>query len=1008
MTHEYYKPFQQRNPTSAISSHTRIAPEDQKAAQERVAAKRAARKVEADPHTESVMEDLPQSLHSDPDVMVRTITDDSYGGASDMYSEHGRQMTWQEFVGGHPDMDDTTLSDILDHVTMGKDYTGTVEGGSIIVKPVNENASSGATGAGAIAGSGQTMGKKTTTKGSIFVGGRPIAENRLRKLWDRKDPDGIDPNNPYLSEKKKFDIEAAGKKWGKAMKTGDRKTAQKQADKVKNNLEEGVLKTIGDWVGTKLANFVYDMRQVKSPDGTGWRIFPKGGKFRPDTLGMLKNAARGYDCTMKIEQDGSVLLTKNPGYTGEKHNGGPMYEGIGDKVKQAVGNAKLVHGAYKAAKSGDIDSMPNMDMSKIDPKTTRAVPGIPNALDDLIGKGLWKLLGIAAKKEGNQYVFRGINGPIDQKIIDRAQGAVQALGMSLDVSEDGSEMRVSEGAPMGEGVMDWARNKAQNAINKNPTRRSVPGLNGGTDDFIGKIIFSMMGIKASRGQDGSYILQTKSGKPMSDGVLKQAQYAAPQLKMSFVVSPDRSKIVFKDRESVGENTVGPHAGREKNAMRSPTTPNKTMQQFVGEEGEGDEDDMMSEGRFVSWTKNHVFYEGRISAIYGNEIVVSLGQGGLDGILGLSKVRVDRATLEEARVQNYHSVFFKGDDGKYSHHFDADNLEDANSEMRGMRNQGEKPLRLVVPKSEANWHKRDVHDYVTKALERKKRKGMNEDDDLAIPSFLKRDGPKKTDAELKNLLNPSSDRAIHNPTDIDRKVGQLIADELGKKGIKVAVEYIPSYMTRATVKVTIDSTDSGDASTHGPSRWIGNIIHPIGYGIKNVRKLHNGTEYLVRVDSDRGDQAMREANGWAAPNPPLTEAPGGEPVWGIPQYKQLGLVGEDLSFGEVSLFDFRDLAYDYHGGQNSALYSFASTDLDIHGIPHAESLLTELEECLELAHTNGEETNDTPDFLIIQAMIKFVQAVIAKMQEHESPSPEEQRHNQENRPVRNVGSIMKGP
>lgn len=126
------------------------------------------------------------------------------------------------------------------------------------------------------------------------------------------------------------------------------------------------------------------------------------------------------------------------------------------------------------------------------------------------------------------------------------------------------------------------------------------------------------------------------------------------------------------------------------------------------------------GDKLSWTDKGIFYEGRITSVYGNRAVVTLGDGGLDTLFGTSKVAVDLSKLNEARTENYHSVFQLGDDGKWGHHFDADNLEDANDELRGIRNQGGKGLRLVVPKEQARWHEVDVDSYVRKALDRKRR------------------------------------------------------------------------------------------------------------------------------------------------------------------------------------------------------------------------------------------------------------------------------------------------
>jgi len=277
------------------------------------------------------------------------------------------------------------------------------------------------------------------------------------------------------------------------MKSGDRKTAQKQADKVKNNLGEAA--EPGKNPGKPTREVAKAYRDQMKLDGAvsfekwGYGFLVTVPKDKWETFkakyGPGKNISvlSAYNVVQLYYYPGHEYVPLDYTRKMAMQSKTQKTEGIGDKIKQGVDNVKLVGKAYQAAKSCDIDNMPTMDMSKV-PQGARNVPGIPNMLDDMIGKGLWKLLGVAAKKEGNAYVFRGMNGPIDDKILQRAQAAVDQLGMSVEISGDKTEMRVSERVQ--EGIMDWARGKVDNAVKKDPSRRSIPGLSTKVDDFIWK------------------------------------------------------------------------------------------------------------------------------------------------------------------------------------------------------------------------------------------------------------------------------------------------------------------------------------------------------------------------------------------------------------------------------------------------------------------------------------------------------------------------------------------
>jgi hypothetical protein len=51
--------------------------------------------------------------------------------------------------------------------------------------------------------------------------------------------------------------------------------------------------------------------------------------------------------------------------------------------------------------------------------------------------------------------------------------------------------------------------------------------------------------------------------------------------------------------------------------------------------------------------------------------------------------------------------------------------------------------------------------------------------------------------------------------------------------------------------------------------------------------------------------------------------------------------------DVDLFAARDTAYAWHGGQESALYSFASTDCTVWSEEHRAQLVADVERCIAL-------------------------------------------------------------
>ena len=63
----------------------------------------------------------------------------------------------------------------------------------------------------------------------------------------------------------------------------------------------------------------------------------------------------------------------------------------------------------------------------------------------------------------------------------------------------------------------------------------------------------------------------------------------------------------------------------------------------------------------------------------------------------------------------------------------------------------------------------------------------------------------------------------------------------------------------TIRITIPLEDG--KSTHGVTRWIGNVISGFpGYSIQNQREGYGRVEYSIRT------KGVVESNGWTAPRP----------------------------------------------------------------------------------------------------------------------------------------------
>lgn len=108
-------------------------------------------------------------------------------------------------------------------------------------------------------------------------------------------------------------------------------------------------------------------------------------------------------------------------------------------------------------------------------------------------------------------------------------------------------------------------------------------------------------------------------------------------------------------------------------------------------------------------------------------------------------------MQEAREQKYFSIFgLDPSTGIYFHEFDADSKEDAQEEVRSLRDQGFKPVVLRVAKDQARWHEIDTDQYVKQALAAKKGIGEQSEFDT-YPGQPKPSYEGKSREELESQL-----------------------------------------------------------------------------------------------------------------------------------------------------------------------------------------------------------------------------------------------------------------
>lgn len=187
--------------------------------------------------------------------------------------------------------------------------------------------------------------------------------------------------------------------------------------------------------------------------------------------------------------------------------------------------------------------------------------------------------------------------------------------------------------------------------------------------------------------------------------------------------------------------------------------------------------------------------------------------------------------------SYHSVFIKAEKGanagKWHHVADLDNHEDAKDEMRYIRDQGEKPLRLIVPKKDAQWHKglSYIHNYV----ERRLKQNLNlSNRNITVKEEL--DEGRITKAGL-----------IKNHPWIEKQVKTL----QGKTGIVKGVERVHTFSRMVPFKTILHITHGDGTTSYDTRKDHARLVK---------KQSTEGGEELTRWGGVQRDEAILDLGG----------------------------------------------------------------------------------------------------------------------------------------------------
>lgn len=145
------------------------------------------------------------------------------------------------------------------------------------------------------------------------------------------------------------------------------------------------------------------------------------------------------------------------------------------------------------------------------------------------------------------------------------------------------------------------------------------------------------------------------------------------------------------------------------------------------------------------------------------------------------------SVNEAHEPSYHSVFVLDDHGKWNHHFDADDKEDARIEAQSLKNQGEKTKIFVVPKSQADWRRINPDQFVRAQLARK----VKEEN-----TTMMEDGQEsESEMQTQDTVGRNQDYAQANASLGARQSGEPIVAEDDEEDIEEAYDFNNGYNDR---------------------------------------------------------------------------------------------------------------------------------------------------------------------------------------------------------------------
>lgn len=356
--------------------------------------------------------------------------------------------------------------------------------------------------------------------------------------------------------------------------------------------------------------------------------------------------------------------------------------------------------------------------------------------------------------------------------------------------------------------------------------------------------------------------------------------------------------LFGGKTRTSEHVSGPNGKHEMSKMRSPTTPNKTMQQFVGESDPNRTVDQRMQtvaGQLAQKVANavhghvqmdragpwrfsdsnftvpvqamvsgypvsilvSVFEDGGFSyKMYGGTNGMTSGSSPISGTGGMAQYNV-RASYDQEK-------YFGAGEMIKDILSELDMLQqriDQYDDMSESIQAGSliAPNGSVAKTAPTDKTKTGLPGKQQKMMPRGEMAGVHlinpngvqrvkEDEMPEIPDFLRRPKPANP-VDTSMLGMPSRQTSASAPTEEDHHVGDAIITALKDRGVNATVTYRPSYLQSSVgIYISVAGAEGeDDVSSRGPSRWIKGVLTASfpGYHIVQRRPGFSTVEYLIR-------------------------------------------------------------------------------------------------------------------------------------------------------------------